>query len=515
MKSLMGLRSVNSKRNIAAGLISNILVLGFGFIARTAIVVCFNEQYLGLVSVYGSVIAVLNLAEMGFSSAIVANLYRPLNDGDEVAVRGILSYYRKSYRIIGAVILFAGLAVMPFIDYIVKDAERIEENIYVIYVVYLLDASVSYFLFAYKEALINAAQRYDLVKTIYTAVYVLRNLAQLYIVIFINNFYVYVAFFVISTIANNVCIQFISKRYYPQFYCEGEIGDEEKKGLHKNIVGAAVGKISEVARNSLDSIIIACLFGLETVAIYNNYFYIYNAVMGICWTIVTAIQASVGNSIVSEPVGKNASDFRKFEMIYSIFITGCAVYMVSLFQPFMKLWMGEKIMFSDLNMALFVVYFYSTAMNGIRNAYFNALGLWWAGRWIAVGEAASNLILNVLLGKAIGVTGVLLATIVTMVAINYLCNTKLLFSEYFHVGLGRYLWDRLVYTLIATVSCCISYACARNLSGFQGIGGLLRIFFVDSVVVAAIVPFLFFTVRQDLCREAHAYMRSLIGADSR
>ena len=46
-------------------------------------------------------------------------------------------------------------------------------------------------------------------------------------------------------------------------------------------------------------------------------------------------------------------------------------------------------------------------------------------------EAVANLILNFILGKYFGITGVLLATIITIFVFNYLQRNTVLFKCYF------------------------------------------------------------------------------------
>ncbi len=105
----MSTRTLNSKRNIIVGVLSNLMVPVFAMIVNSAIVKNFSVEYVGLSSVFSSVFEVLNLAELGFSAAIIVNLYKPLKENDMITVRGILAYFRRVYMIIGLTVLAAGL----------------------------------------------------------------------------------------------------------------------------------------------------------------------------------------------------------------------------------------------------------------------------------------------------------------------------------------------------------------------------------------------------------------------
>lgn len=340
--------------------------------------------------------------------------------------------------------------------------------------------------------------------------YIIKNLTQIFILIAFGDFYLFALSQIFFTILNNIFIQIASKKKYPQYFCKGKLDKDKKIEIRKNIVGVAIVKILDVARNSIDSLVISTFLGLGIVAIYNNYFYIYNALVGIVWIIVNAIQASVGNNIVSENLKKNYSDYLKFELILSMFISAVTIYLVSLYQPFMEMWMGNGLMLSDLDMLLFVVYFYCMAMNGMRNAYFNGVGLWWKGRKIAILESISNLALNIVLCKLFGVTGILIATIMTMVLINYICNTNLLFKEYFHMSAKKFYIDRICFSLITIILCLMSWEINHLIRGSNFQLFTLRII-ITTCIVVMLVPTLYYCVRKERVIEAVNYMRAVLG----
>lgn len=504
-------RTVNSKRNIISGIISSLVVPFLGFIIRTAVARTLGEEYLGLSSFLNSVLQVLSLAELGFSSAVIVSLYKPINDGDEDAVRGILSYYRKAYLIIGLVITIAGCAFAPFIHMFIGDTKSIHENIEIIYMVYLLNTAVSYFLFSYKEALLNALQRFDVVKKTFTLVYLAKSVLQLVALKVTHSYLVFSIILVGCTILYNIILQFISVKYYSQYYPDGNISKQHKRTIKEQIMGLSISKVLDVARNALDSVILTAFLGLSIVGIYNNYYYIYNTVIGIMWVIISAIQASVGNSIVSELKEKNYKDLIKFEFAYNIIITFFTTCLMTLYQPFMKIWMGEGLLLSDTCMVLFVLYFYVMAMNGVRNAYFNALGLWWKGKWIAIAESISNLILNIVLGKLWGVYGILIATLITMLVLNYFGFTQLLFKEYFKSGVLYFYRDRLVYSFITAIICVIaSVACNQIM--VEGIIGLIIKLVVSMVVFVVLFFSLMIAFKRKQLKEGIEFIKGIISA---
>ena len=491
----MGTRTLNSKRNIIVGILSNCLIPVFAFVIKSATVRYFGVEYNGLTGFFSSVFQVLNIAELGFSTAIIVNLYKPLKDNDTVAIRGILAYFRRVYRIIGLVILAAGIIVCPFIKILIGDTGGIGENIFILYLIYLAEKVCGFLLFAYKEALFNAAQRLDITKAVYIIIYFLRGCLQLLALIVFRNFYIFAIVFTLATVLYNIALNILSKKKFAEYYPEGNIDEGTKQEVYKQVAGLSVSNVLGVSRDSLNSIIVTSYLGLYIAGQYSNYLTVYDAVIGFFLVITKAIQASIGNSIVSESVEKNYADLTRMEFLHNIFVTACTVYMICLYQPFMKLWMGEKLMFSDPLMMLFVLYFYIRAMSEVRNAFFAALGYWWKAKWLFVAEAVINTLLMLILGKLFGVAGILIATGSAFLIVNYIGCTDLLFKEYFKNGRKEFYTNRIIYTVITAITCGISwYLC--GMIPYEGIPGLIVRIAVCTLVLIFIVPTVMFGIKR-------------------
>lgn len=125
---------------------------------RTAMIYFMGVQYLGLNSLFTSILQVLNLTELGVGSAMVYSMYKPIADDDTKTICALMRLYRLYYRIIVLVIAVIGGILTPFIPYLVKSDLPSGLNIYVLYLLNLAATILSYWLFAYKNALFQAHQ---------------------------------------------------------------------------------------------------------------------------------------------------------------------------------------------------------------------------------------------------------------------------------------------------------------------------------------------------------------------
>ena len=351
-------RTKNTTRNIYSGLVYRVVLILLPFLNRTILLTVLGAEYTGLSSLFTSILGVLNLAELGFNTSVVYSMYRPMATKEWKEVRYYLTLIKKVYSIVGVVVFFGGLSLMPFLKYLIGGDCPSDINIYVLYVLYLLNSAISYFLFSYKESLLLADQRSDITSKIRTFVDTLRYLIQFAVILVTRNFYIYVLIQICGTIISNILINYCTKKRYPNVLCLKEQKLKIPSKMKQQMSALMVGKVCDTFRNSFDSIIISSFLGLVMTTIYANYYYIYSAVYGVLLVVGNALAGSVGNSISCESVEKNYNDLRKFQFLFAGLNIICTTCMAAMYQPFMEIWVGKDMMLSDGNMSLFCLYFY-------------------------------------------------------------------------------------------------------------------------------------------------------------
>ena len=122
----------NATRNIIFGVILNLYQIFVPFIIRTAMIYLVGMQYLGLNGLFASVLSVLNLAELGVSTAMIYSMYKPVAVNDKTTLCALLKLYKTYYRIIGTVIGVIGLCLMPFISKLINGDVPADINIYIL-----------------------------------------------------------------------------------------------------------------------------------------------------------------------------------------------------------------------------------------------------------------------------------------------------------------------------------------------------------------------------------------------
>ena len=108
---------------------------------------------------------------------------------------------------------------------------------------------------------------------------------------------------------------------------------------------------------------------------------------------------------------------------------------------------------------LFVAYFIIKVVNALLNLYKDAAGMWHEDRFRPLITAATNLILNVILVNFIGLYGIILSTVISMLCVGMPWLYHNLFSVYFHCNPAKYILKTVLYIGLTVIAVAISVLC--------------------------------------------------------
>ena len=434
-------RTKNATRNIIFGVILRAYQIIVPFLMRTAMIYLMGVQYLGLNSLFTSVLQVLNLAELGVGSAMIYSMYRPIAEDDNTTICALMKLYRTYYRLIGLIIAVVGCILTPFIPKLISGDIPQGINIYILYLLNLGATVLSYWLFAYKNSILQAHQRTDIVSKVTLITNTIQYVLQLFVLWIFKNYYLYVIVMLVTQALTNIVTAIMADKIYPQFKPKGELHKEEIHQINQKIRDLFTAKLGGVVVGSADTIVISAFLGLTTLAVYQNYYFIMNSICGFITVIFSAITAGIGNSLVTESSEKNYNDFKKFTFIICFILCICCCCFVGLYQPFMKLWVGKKFMLSFSFVILFCILFYCLELAMVWATVKDAAGLWHSDRFRPLIGACANLIMNIVLVQVIGLYGIILSTVFSYIFISMPWLIHNLFKFLYNESLKVYLKD--------------------------------------------------------------------------
>lgn len=483
-------RSKNAVRNIRVGMLNKFITILCPFILRTIIIKTLGTDYLGLSSLFKSVLQVLSLSELGIGSAMVFNMYKPIAEGDEDEQAALLIVYKKIYRIIGSIIFLGGLTVLPFLKYMIHGNTPDDVNIYFLYILYILNSSESYFISAYRTTVLSAYQRRDIIQKIGLSVNILLYSVQIVCLLLFKNYYLYVIWLPVFTMIENIVSAKYVEKHYPELF-----GRKEKpqaaisRNLLRQVRDLFGHKLSNVVTNSVDTLIISAFLGLSMVTIYNNYFYLISAFNGVLDIVYQAILAGIGNSLELETQEKNRMDFWTFYYSNSWVVGWASICFLCLYQPMMTLWMGEELLLKYSSVVLLALYFYVWKMRQPIMVYKDASGIWHEDRIRPYIEIIVNLVVNIVLVKIIGINGIIISTIVSMAFVSWPWEVKAYIKKTGLIDFRDYMARCLKSLLLTGVIAIITrIACSAVILPAMGA------FFVRLCICAVIPNMIYFIV---------------------
>ncbi len=463
-------RTKNAVRNITYSFLNKIVVLILPFFTRTLIIYLLGNSYLGIGTLFSSILNFLSLTELGLGSAIVFFMYKPIAENDYDLIGALLKYYRKLYRIIGITMLSIGTVLVPFVPLLIKGNPPEGVNVYILYYIYLINSVISYFFAGYRQSLLTSHQRLDITSKITMIVNVAVQTLQIVALFVTKNFYVYAFVPIIGTLSTNFTNYIVTKRKYPNILCKGEITKETKNGIKKRLSGLFGTKLNSIVVHSADTVIISAFLGLELTAQYGNYYYIMSAICGFVMVLFSSMTAGIGNKIVTDGVEESYKLFRNLSYFNAWIVVVCSTCFLCLYEPFMVLWVGQENALGFWFALAMTVYFFVYDIQRSILAFKDAAGLWHKDKLRPYVSMVLNLVLNIILVNYIGIYGIVISSIIAFL-ISVPWSNYVLFKNVFQIKPSVNLLYLFKYLILASISCTVSYLLCNLV--FDGFAGLL------------------------------------------
>lgn len=487
----------NIAKSSILGIVSQVVNLLMNFIFRTLFIYYLSKEYLGLNGLFTNILNFLSLAELGIGGVIVYRMYQPIaqNNVDEVAK--LMRFYKIVYRIIALSLTVIGLALMPALPYLIKDASEIpsDVNLYVIYAIYLSETVSSYF-FVYKTSIFSADQKQYFISIMNISAILLKFSIRILILVLTKNYTIVMLSGVVLNIVNNIIFSLIAqKRYYPIFKNASKLDKATINGIKKDVLGMLCHKIGSVVVFSTDNILIAAFIGISAGGLYSNYSMVISAASMLISQLFIGLTSSVGNYRALESKDSYYNAYRNI-VFASLAIASCAaIALFTLINPFIEVWIGADYLLGvPVVIALSVSFFISQARVS-NNSFFSASGLFRYEKWRPLAEIAINLIASITLVHFFGLIGIFLGTIISSVSIVFWRECTFLHKKEFTGKNPAYFFAWVLFFFVFSVAVSTGLYFLFNLFPVN-IGFLLLRFAIAGVVPIGLLSLFTFRTPQ-------------------
>lgn len=424
------------------------VILLVNFIQRTVFIYVLGRTLSGVNGVYTDVLSVLSLTELGIGTALNYSLYKPVAERNIEKIKSYMRFYKKAYLTIAGVIAVLGIAISPFLKYILKNPGNLtvgELTLY--YYLFLFNTVISYFV-TYKYSLVNAEQKNYIQTNITTLTKMATATVQIAVLLLFRNFLFYLLAQSVVELLQKIFVTAYLNRLYPYLRDKNveKLTAEETQVVATKTKALICHKVGDVARLQTDKIIISSFVNVDTAAIVDNYVYIITYVGNFVNIIFDSVISGFGNVVATESKERQYLLFK----VYRFFACWLFGFGAVGFYHLLTLFIGGVWLRDDswtlpqVTVTLLVMDFY---LKGGRTVLLNfkiASGLFEQDRFLPLIQGAVNLVVSIGLVLKIGVTGVYVGTLVSGILAN-LIRPGIIYRVCFGKSAGAYFRDSLKY----------------------------------------------------------------------
>ena len=475
-------------KNTSVTLLMQVVKNLLGFVSRTVFIKILGSEYLGVNSLFTEILTMLSFAELGIGNAMVFSLYKPLAEEDKEKIKSLMRLYARCYQVIGITIAVLGICVIPFLNVIVGEVSYVKEDIALLYILFLLNSVLSYF-FVYKKSLIIADQRNYIVEIYQQVFYAIQVVVQSVFLVLTKEFIPYLLVVIGCTFLNNFFVARKADKMYPYLKDKNvyKLEKSELKSIVENVKALVVYKVGGIILESTSSMFISSLINVVTVGLYANYKLIINIFKTIGSNVMNSIIASVGNLNAVASSEKKLSVFKEMFYINAWFFGFTAVGLCVFLTDFIGVWLGDGFAIGFDAVFAACVYYYVSNMHYPCLTYRTTAGLFVFGKYVPILASAISLIMSYVLGRAMGLAGILWASVLARTFSYEIIDPVIIYKRVFNKSSLRYFTMYALYLGLILVDGYISFLII-NLIPLDGLTG----FIFKAIILSVVYNLLFF-----------------------
>lgn len=487
----MKTRFDHSLANFVTGGLGEVTLIIANLLTRKVLINTLGSEYLGLGSLFTSILSVLSLTELGVGTSIVFHMYKPLAQKETERVLQLFDFFRKAYHAIGAIIAIISCILLPFLPSLIDDPAMTGINIYLLFVLYLLQTLASYFFFGYKSALLQANQKQYIINNIGFVMTLIAMAGQIFVLLWFRNFYFYVMVRTVTTIVQNILVAIWCSRLFPYLRLrpKNRLPKEKALTILKDCYALLIYRVNGVVLYSTDNLIITHYLGLAVMGTYSNFVWISTTIKNVTKILFKSLANSIGNLHASiEKAEKEISVFRSLNLITVVINAVAFTGVINVVDLFIRTVFGENMSVSLFVIILLAVDIYLSGVVQLINTYRNTYGLFQQAKYRPILSSILNLIISLVLVKSMGLSGILIGTIVSMLLTTCLIDSYVIFRFAFKTTATGFFVRNLSYFAVTGISCLCTYAFCFYVIPVDINAGLKIIFYsLTSVIIPMIV----------------------------
>ncbi|MCH5184466.1 MAG: hypothetical protein J1E00_09855 [Oscillospiraceae bacterium] len=455
------MRTQKALKNVLASIGAYIVLIALGLIVRRLFLHQFETELIGYDALLTNIFDLLSIADLGADGFFSYRLYHAFAEDDRGQITKLLSMYRKIYLFMGVVVSLICLALFFCLPYIFSGKVNFWSDFRLMYILYSIVATASYFLNYWRTLLVAGQLEYKCVR-IETAAAVANLIAKTLVLLTVRSYLLYLLINTATAIIRRILIALTAKKEYP-FVKPVPVpwSGLRTEDFTEEIRNLLPIKFAGAINGATDSLLITLLVDVTTTGLYGNYILIGNYALNGFRRMLSPLQASVADLVYKETKDDALSLYKMIELICFIFATMVFSGFAMVFQNAIAVFFGTRYWLSMSFVFSYAVLGYIAIRSQTAVIFRGCFGEFQIERRFSVVGAAINLLVSVVLLRIWGVTGVLFGTVIAQLFVwhgRMVIVEKKLFGRPFWT-----LWcTEVIYFLLACAELGLTWLALRN-----------------------------------------------------
>lgn len=397
--------------NIVLSFMSQLILLGLGFVLPRLILTSLGSEINGLLSSVNQVFSYLELLRAGMGMAAIQALYKPITQDDYSTISRIV-YTSKQYFIKMGYLYLTSVFLVAFIY--AKYGDVSINRYQVLFIIILQGASgwLTFSYISYFTDLLRAEGKNYVILLIQTTGKIAIQTLKVVVLVRTKNMILMMVVPVLITVIEIVAFSIYRNKKYTFF----NIDEKSDLSLLKNRKSYFIFHLTGLINTSTDILVISAFLGFEMASVYSVYYLIASAVTAIINTIYSSTSFLLGHAFQT-----GLEQFKKvhdaYYLIYTTLTTSLFSVCYLLMKPFIVLYTENVV---DIEYTykylplLFCLIQVLTCSKNVGDITINIGGYAKKVVWRSILEAILNIVLSLILVNFIGIYGVLIGTVISL-----------------------------------------------------------------------------------------------------
>lgn len=397
----------------AVGSVNSIITILLLFWLRTIVLQNFSVEYVGLYSFLTQTVGVLNGIDGGISSALFMKIHKPIAQNDIEGIRRYFFLIRLIFTIRSVLVFGVGMIIGAVLPHFVSTTIELG-YIYKCYFLYLALCSLN-FCVIYYYFMLETLQRRYVASIIIGITDIIVTVLNIMIIKLTNNYMAYLFLCGVNTnLSYYICKMYI-KRNYPGYFAKYKIEKNIFIEL-KEFMAMAVHTLSNTLIKHSDTVLMSIIAGLSETGFYSNYNLIVSGLKTCIQQLTSAVKDPFLNLSVTAEPQQTEVYIRRITFLYAI-VAGvmCVTFSASADIFVHIVWGEENVIINRSTVFLMALSLYILVISNPVVDYYYCKDHYRNDRISPLIEVGVNAVISFVLGKTLGINGIIIGTIVAYI----------------------------------------------------------------------------------------------------